>query len=173
MVRMSDAEIIDKVLAGDTDAFGSIVARHGDMVLRLAVRIVGNRDEAQDVVQEVFVKAYKSLGRWRARSAFSTWLYRIAYNEAVSHIRRRKPMVPVYEVAAGEDDNDGQRYAVLEKALSMLAPDERALVTLFYEEGLGMNDIARITGLSEGNVKVRMHRTRKKLYNFMQDGEAV
>ncbi len=175
MVRMEDAEIIKIVLAGDTDAFGSLVERYGDMVLRLAVRIAGNRDEASDITQEVFVKAYGALGKWHGRSAFSTWLYRVAYNTAISHMRRRRCVVAVTEIVADEESyNDAeQRYAMLEKALTKLNPEERALVSMFYTEDLAINEIAEITGQSIANVKVRLHRTRKKLYNFMQDGEVV
>ena len=167
---MDDAEIIKLVLAGDTDAFEAIVERHGDMVFRLAVRIAGDADEARDIVQEVFVKAYGALWKWRAHSALSTWLYRVAYNTAISQVRQRRTTLPVVDVAAetGDDDRE-ERYTALEKAVGRLHPEERAMVEMFYVEEIAVKEIAGITGLSEANVKVRLHRIRKKLGDYMME----
>lgn len=174
-----DMAVVDSVLAGDGEAFGTLVERYGDMVFTLVRRMLGNREEAEDLTQDIFVKVYSSLGRYNGRSAFPTWLYRVDYNAAISHMRRRGiryrpadgdrlPAIPddgaedVFERAAAE-----KRYGDLERALSQLSPGERALITLFYMEEHSMGDIAAIMGISAANVKVKLHRIRRKLSVLM------
>lgn len=162
-----------RVLEGDTEAFSIVVDRYGDGVLRLAMRIVGDHDLARDIVQETFIKAWSHLGRWRGKSTLSTWLFRIAYNTAITHMRRRRrPLVSLHSSVADEEEPfsseeenvlSEERYAELEAALGRLAPDERALVTLFYNDDCSVAECARIMRLSESNIKVRLHRVRKKL----------
>jgi RNA polymerase sigma-70 factor (ECF subfamily) len=137
---------------------------------------VQNREDAQEVAQDVFVKAFQKLNTFRRDSRFSTWLYRIAFNEAISRTRlKRLPEVDfideISESAAEEEveenvlglDPSEQQQAV-SKALKKLPPGDRLLIDLFYREGLPVGEISIITGMSESNVKVRMHRLRKKIY---------
>lgn len=172
---MSDAEIVGQVLAGNTGAFAAIVERYGDMALHLLARIVGDGEQARDVVQEVFVKVWGSLSRWRGDSVLGTWIYRIAYNAAITAARRAQPVVPLterfegrFDVVADDDTSELERRdAALRRALAQLAPDDRALLTLYYDDDLPMADIAAITGLSLSNVKVRLHRVRSRLKKMM------
>lgn len=177
--RETDMEVVRNVLAGDTGAFSHLVDRYGDMVYSLVRRTIGDGDEAQDVTQDIFVKVYSSLGKYNAASSFSTWLYRVAYNSAVSHMRKnnRRPssMEESHLPAVADDDMEGlfrkaaeeKRYGDLEAALSKLTGEERALVTLFYMDDRPVNDISEITGISVTNVKVKLHRIRKKLFVLM------
>lgn len=173
-----DVEIINRVLAGDTEAFAQIVERYGDMVYRLVSRTLGDGDRARDVTQDVFIKVYRSLGKWRGGSAFATWLYRVACNAAISHIRGERRHEPVDERRMGVADDgeevlrkaaDERRYADLERALGRLAADERAMVTMFYTDGMSVEGIGVAMGLTVANVKVRLHRVRKKIAYFMGD----
>ncbi len=182
-MQRSDTDIVMEVLAGDTDAFAVIVERYGDMMYNLVRRTLGDGDEARDVVQDIFIKVYGSLGKWRGGSNFSTWLYRVAYNAAVSHgrkHRRRSEQVDENRLAAVADDDaealfrkaaEEKKFGDLERALGKLAAPERALVTLFYAEGRSVSELVEITGDSPANVKVKLHRVRKKLFILMSDGK--
>ena len=177
----NDILTVKKVLDGDTEAFSTLVDRYGDTVFALVNRIVGQREEAEEVTQDVFLKVYSSLKRYRGDSTFSTWLYRVAYNTAVSHVRRRRHRyVSIdegnFKPVADDDMEDtfsraaeDKRYDDLEEALSKLLPEERALITLFYNEERSIDDISEITGNSPSNVKVKLHRIRKKLYILIEE----
>lgn len=175
MNNLNDPELIESVLGGDPEAFGVLVGRYSDTVFALVFRIAGNREDAEEIVQDAFVKAYGSLGKFRRDSSFSSWIYRIAYNTAISHLRKNKN-VRMTELAEerlriADEDSPAEREGLfreeqlsrLEEALARLSPDERAVVQLFYLEERPVREISRITGLSENNVKTRLHRIRKRL----------
>lgn len=182
-MRRNDTDIVKDVLAGDTDAFAALVERYGDMVYNLVRRTLGDGEEARDVTQDIFIKVYGALGKWKGGSSFSTWLYRVAYNVAISHGRKhRRNTEYVSEnrlAVVGDDDIDAlfrkaaeeKRYGDLERALGKLAAAERALVMLFYTDGRSIAELAEITGNSAANVKVKLHRVRKKLFILMSDGK--
>lgn len=147
---------------------------YADRVFALAVRIVDNPDDAQELTQDIFLKAFSHLSDFMGRSTFSTWLFRIAYNQAMSHARK----TPSPEYALDETllrtvsdtrvddllDSDDPRLAALPEALSMLSVAERTLVTLHYLEEMPLNKVAEVMDITENNAKVRLMRTRKKLY---------
>ena len=176
MEKMSDTAYIEKILNGETDCFARLLEKYSKQVFSLIVKIVGNREDAEELTQDVFVKAYNSLSRFRGESSFSTWVYRIAYNLAISATRKRNlvfipvdelplPDVPDEpdEILFGDSDAD-RRIDFLNCALERLSPDERAIILLFYREDKSMEEIAVITGLTETNVKTKIFRIRKKLY---------
>ena len=175
MKRLSDNYYIEKVLIGETECFAPLLERYSKRVFTLVVRIVGNREDAEELTQDVFLKAFDSLSRYRGKSSFSTWLYRIAYNTAISATRKKvNDYVPVDETvlsdAADESDemnfeesDEEMRIVYLNRALEQLSPEDRAMITLFYKENKAMEEIAAITGLTETNVKTKMFRIRKKL----------
>ena len=183
MERMSDGSIIEKVLNGDTDCFARLLERYDKQVFSLIVKIVENREDAEELAQDVFVKAYSSLSRFRQESSFSTWIYRIAYNMAISATRKKKQdYVPIDELLLaeapdepGEADFDGidfdKRIACLNRALKQLPPYERSMIMLFYKENQSMEEIAMITGLTVTNVKTKICRIRKKLYVLIKKME--
>jgi RNA polymerase sigma-70 factor (ECF subfamily) len=176
MEHRDDNHYIQQVIAGDTTAYAALVNRHKDLVFSIVLKIVQNREDAEEVAQDVFVKAFQKLITFRRDSRFSTWLYRIAFNEAISKTRLKRPpeveiIDEISESAADEEiednvlglDREEQKKAV-EMALKKLHPEDQLLIDLFYREGLPVGEISTITGLSESNVKVRMHRLRKKIY---------
>ncbi len=172
---MDEQRIIEGIRKGGTQYYPLVVERYGGAVFSSIVRIVGSREDAEELTQDVFMKVFDNIHRYRGDSSLSTWIYRIAYNVAVSKVRR-----PKREFASGDegamarlpdttDDTDPhQRLDLLEKALKELPPDEAMLITLFYYRDKSVAELALITGLSEANVKVKLHRIRKKLYIYMQ-----
>lgn len=175
-MQTEEQELIRRILHGETDLFAQLADRYGPMIFALVVRIVGRREEAEEVTQDVFLKAFRQLGHFAGRSSFQTWLYRIACNTAISHVRRTQPrsmeiderrlaVLPDEEADRLEEWTERQEQLdALTRAIGRLDPEERALVTLSYYEERSVAECAAITALSESNVKVRLHRIRKKLY---------
>ena len=170
MTNFNAAQCIQRIESGDVRAFSEIVSHYRKMVFTLVIKIVDNREDAEDITQEIFIKVFRVLGQFKGDSEFSTWLYRIAYNTTLSEIRKRKPVfVPIEEnyTYEGEPKTDvlenEDRLHLLDKALKLLPPDEALLISLFYMNDRKIDDISKITSLSVANVKVKLHRIRKKL----------
>ena len=176
MRQQQEHNLIERIADGDTEAFAVLVDRYAHTVHALVARIVVTAEDAEEVTQDVFLKVFDHLPRFDHRSSPATWIYRIAFNTAVSHARRRRrPTCPIDErrIAAITDDEAErleemvERQQALDKlaaAIEALEADERALVTLRYYDDRSVAECAAITGLTEANVKVRLHRIRKKLY---------
>jgi len=186
MCRMNykgDKYYIDQVLEGKTNAFTDIVERHKDHAFNLALRICGNREEAEEIAQDAFMKAFRSLNSFRMKSSFSTWLYRIVYNTSVSLVRtRKKGILSLEEFPADATDFIGNntseedaeieyRNSLVNFALQKLNEDERAIITLFYYEEMNTDEIAEITGLGKSNIKVRLFRARQKMSEVIEKTE--
>ena len=148
---------------------------YGQQVFTLVVRIVNSEEDAEEVTQDVFMKDYMNLSSFNGISSFSTWLYRIAYNTAISYTRKMKNEEYVVddkvwntisdtEVDDALSDESEAQIELLMNALQKLPPEDRALITLYYEEEKSVKEISSIFNLSESNVKVRLFRLRKKLY---------
>jgi RNA polymerase sigma-70 factor (ECF subfamily) len=173
MKTPNDLFYIRRVKAGDVQAFAVIVSNYQKMVFTIVLKIVGSREDAEDITQEVFVKVFKSLEQFKEESEFSTWLYRIAYNTTLSELRKRKlSFISINENldSSNESFDDGEeldameiKLQYLEVALKKLPPDEIFLVTLYYFKEQSIDDISKISDLSVANVKVKLHRIRKKL----------
>jgi RNA polymerase sigma-70 factor (ECF subfamily) len=175
-----DADLVAGTLAGDLGAFDQLVERHQAVVHRIAARIVG-RDEADDVVQETFLRAYHRLDRFRGESPFRSWLLQIASNSALNAVRRKRPE-PVAAVTEGEpygteqapartpvrELEDRERRERLELKLRELRTEHRAVLVLRDLEGLPYEEIADITGSPMGSVKGRLHRARNELIEIMR-----
>ncbi|MDR1500546.1 MAG: RNA polymerase sigma factor [Tannerellaceae bacterium] len=155
------------------DSLALLLEKYSGAVYSLVFRLVRNSEDAEELVQDVFMKVFRHMDSFRGDSSLSTWIYKIAYHAAISRTRRQKrEYLPVDEAMIenmSEDSlsafasGDGPvRY--LEAALDMLTVADRGMVLLFYMEDKSIDDIATITGLSVANVKVRLHRIRKKLF---------
>ncbi|MDD4602385.1 MAG: sigma-70 family RNA polymerase sigma factor [Bacteroidales bacterium] len=177
MKYQEDNYYIDRVLQGDVSSYASLVAKHKNLVFSIALKILNNREDAEEVAQDCFVKVYQSLKTFERKSKFSTWLYRIVYNAAISKTRKKKlEFVPMdnyviqnytedrVSLTTDEIDPEEQK-AMVERAMEKLTGDENLLLTLFYKGDNSIEEISKITGLSMSNVKVRLHRIRKKLYD--------
>jgi len=178
-----DITYIEQVLSGQTKSFSYIVDRHKDKVYNLAFRICGNREEAEEVAQDSFIKVYKSLSGFRRKSSFATWLYRIVFNTAISYVRiRKKGVLSLEDFPADATDFIGSntteeesekeyRSALLNFVLQKINDEERALITLFYYEDMSMEEIADITGISKANIKVKLFRARQKMLDIIEKVE--
>jgi RNA polymerase sigma-70 factor (ECF subfamily) len=178
-----DLRLIERALVGDLDAFNDLVAHHQDHLWGLVVRLVPDRDQAADAVQEAFLSAWRNLARFRGGSV-RAWLGRIAVNAAMDaqRARKRRPANPYPEL---EDDTwqppagpeaDPERTAVttersraLAAALARITPDQRTAIVLFDVEGYDYHEIADLTGVSLGTVKSRIHRGRLALRALLED----
>jgi RNA polymerase sigma-70 factor (ECF subfamily) len=175
MEAISDEYYIERVLQGDHSAFATLVERHKDMVFTLANRMLKNREDAEEVAQDAFLKAYRSLRKFRKESRFSTWLYRIVYNLCVSQLRKiKKPVNSLDEEGKNIDIEDthnrmqkieeADRKKYIDYAIDNLNYEERSIITLYYQDDLSVEEISKITQLTQSNVKVKLHRSRIKLY---------
>lgn len=172
---------IKRIQNGETELFSHIVTHYSQSVFLLVLRIVRNREDAEELTQDVFLKIYRTLNSFKNDSLFSTWLYRIAYNTAISATRKKKQEFLYIEentienVSENDIDNafenniGEQQLQALDKAINLLLPDERGIITLFYTEQKTIEDIALVTGLTTSNVKVKLHRIRKKLYVILNN----
>ena len=174
MVNSNNQDYVQRVKAGDFKAFSHIVSDYQQMVFTIVFRIVNNREDAEDITQEIFIKVFKSLDSFKEESEFSTWLYRIAYNTTLSEIRKRKIVFASFDDGLStlkdeeidenmEDLAVEERIFYLEQALKTLPADDALLITMFYLDNQSIDEISRISNLSQANVKVKLHRIRKKL----------
>lgn len=180
MMNQGDNFYIEKVLKNDLNAYSVLVDRHKDMVYSIALRILKNREDAEELAQDTFIKAYQSLNSFKGESKFSTWLYRIVYNAAISKTRKKQfkttdlnyEIVENYSVDEIKEDvnrlSDDEQKNIVNKILTKLNPEESILITLFYFNEKTTEDIGSIMGLSQANVKVRLHRLRKRLLAEVQ-----
>lgn len=170
---MDEKLLIRKVLKGDTSSFSYFVDTYQDMAVTIAYRICGNREDAEDIVQNSYVKAFHNLHTFRTDSKFSTWFYRIVYNTALSHIKsvRLNTESVGYEKIQNEDVEqdwnplleleEKDRRKLIDRVLSEMSRDESLILTLYYLEENSIKDISVITSYSEANVKVKLFRARK------------
>lgn len=181
MKFLEDNHYIDRVINGDVAAYSSLVEKHKNLVFSIAVKILNNREDAEEIAQDTFLKAYGALGSFEKKSKFSTWLYRIAYNGAISK-KRKKKMDEVGidehimfnystdEISSNVNKIDeSEQIRLIDKALDTLPVEDNLLITLFYKSEHSIEDISYITGLTQSNVKVKLHRIRKKLYETIQE----
>ncbi len=181
-----DTELVRKAAAGDSDAFEQLVLSYEKPIYNLCLRMCGNADDAMDLTQETFLKAWRSLGSFRADAAFSTWLYRLCSNLCIDHLRReqKRKVLPLHvedsdgdgrpldvpDPAAGPEERlsaqeDRQRVA---DALQSLEPEYREALTLRVIHDLSYADIAAVLQVREGTVKSRIARAREKMREAMQ-----
>lgn len=179
IMENEELHIISSILAGKTERFAYFLDKYGQQVFNLIVRMTNSPEDAEELTQDSFMKAFEHLSSFNGNSSFSTWIYRIAYNTTLSALRKKTNEVLSFderlwntvsdteadEALNSEDEEQIQR---LQEAISRLSPDEQALVSLFYEEDRPIAEIGYILHLTESNVKVKLHRIRKKLYLLMK-----
>jgi RNA polymerase sigma-70 factor (ECF subfamily) len=182
-----DRELVRESLRGNEAAFGRLVARYAAPVTNLAHRVVRDRDEAEDVAQETFIKAHGALGRFDPTFPFRVWLFRIAYNAAIDHVRRRRSgsvSIDTPRRIGGEEVEwelvdrrspspedrllAGDRRAILDRAIAELPPALRAAIVLRHVEDLSYDEIATTLGVPLGTVKIRIHRGREALARILR-----
>ena len=178
---LHDNEIISQVLHGNQQAYAVLVNRYQNYVFTLTLRMLKNREDAEEVSQDVFIKAYKYLADFRGASKFTTWLYTIVNNTCISFLRKKKLEIRslenenVFNAANNQDSGisaniveQKSKIAMVDKAINMLNADDAMIVTLFYKGEQTLEEIANILGLEANTVKVRLHRARGKLKEKME-----
>ena len=174
----SEKKLIERVKAGDKEAFSGLVDAYKNMVFTVCIRMLTSEADAEEAAQDVFVKAYRSIGSYQARAKFSTWLYRIAYNNCISVIRKKVKMIDLVDELPETEIDEGEmsgldmisaeeRNSYLKMAIESLAETDAVVVTLFYYDELSLDEIAGVTGLSGSNIRIKLHRSRKKMYQVI------
>lgn len=180
----ADSELISRAAGGDSSAFQALVERHRSMVYRVAYQFAGNHHDAEDIAQEVFIKVYRSLDRFRQDAQLSSWMYRIVMNACIDHRRRQSPagatpfgeeaeqrMLNTPEEAPGPEATAyaGELGQVLEAEINRLPQGQRIVFVMRHHQGLKLCEIAEALGLAEGTVKRQLHaavhRLRQSLTN--------
>lgn len=181
MTNKNDQLYIAKVINGDSKAFAYLVDNYKNMVFTLAFKMTKNREEAEEVSQDTFIKAYKNLKKFKGDSKFSTWLYKIAYHTCLDTIKKNKNHnnsfeineVTFNQIKSVEDTlqtiERKERAQILDACLMQLQDDERSLIWMFYYQELSLKEIIEVTSMSEANIKVKLHRARKKLLTIVKE----
>jgi RNA polymerase sigma factor (sigma-70 family) len=177
----TDLALITAVLAGDTAAYAQLVKRHQRFVFTLAMRFSKNREDAEEIAQDCFVKAYRALGTFKQSSKFSTWLYSITYTTAMTFLRKKRVATQsinddenVLQIANNNGDFDANQfekksgYVYLNQAIDLLMPDDAAIITLFYKGERSLEEIGEALHMEPNTVKVKLHRARHRLKEKLQ-----
>jgi len=171
--------IIEEILNGNTRVFSQLVDGHKDLVFSLALRMLKNREEAEEIAQDTFIKVYKSIAKFKMDSKLSTWIYKITYRTCLDRIKKNKKHlndVPINEFTENEIksiDNALERMMVQERkqniqnCIQKLESDDAALLTLYYFDELSLQEMSEILKLSTNNIKVKLFRCRKKLAEIL------
>lgn len=178
---LNDKEIINRILRGEQHHFAELVNRYQEYVFTLTLRFIKNRQDAEEVAQDIFIKAYRSLSDFKGLSKFSTWLYTIVHNTCITFLRKKEQVVhsldnenvfvAVNNQASGFDANQLEqksRVYMATKAIALLSPDDAEVITLFYKAEQSIEEISRILGIEISAVKVRLHRARIRLKEKME-----
>ena len=177
----ADIDVISQVLKGDHNAYATLVNRYNNFVFTIVLRYIKGREDAEEVAQDVFIKAYKSLSSFKGDSKFSTWLYTVTTTTCITFLRKKKLEVQSLDnekvsEAAGEIAGDMSANQIEQKskvnmvneAIKMLSPDYAQVIMLFYKGEQTLEEIAKILNKEPNTVKVQLHRARTRLKEKMQ-----
>ncbi|PIA82247.1 RNA polymerase [Gaetbulibacter sp. 4G1] len=180
MTTNNDQYYINQIIDGDTNAFSVLVDRYKDLVFTLALRMLKNREEAEEVSQDTFIKTYKSLHKFKGDSKFSTWIYRVAYNTCLDRLKKNKKhfndvaidefaehQIKTIDNALDKMEQEEHNQAIKD-SLTLLPNDDSFLLTLYYFEERSLEEISKIIGIKANNVKVKIFRSRKKLATILK-----
>ena len=179
--ELHDSDIIGRVLRGETQHFAELVKRYQNFVFTIIMRYTNSREDAEEISQDVFVKAYRNLADFRGDSKFSTWLYTIANTTCLTFLRKKKLNIHsldnehVFEMADANESNfranqieQKSRHQMLHQAIQLLSPDDARIITLFYKGEQSLEEIGQIMGLEPNTVKVKLHRARARLKDKLE-----
>ena len=182
--KLSDTELIEQTLAGNQAAYADLVKRHQRFVFTLAMRFAKVREDAEEIAQDCFIKAYRSLGSFQGQSKFSTWLYSIVYTTAMTFLRKKRvdtdsiddenTIIQLENRSSGYDVNNVEnksRSFYLNQAIDQLLPDDAAIITMFYKGEQSLEEIAQAMGMEANTVKVKLFRARQKMQEIIEKTE--
>jgi RNA polymerase sigma factor (sigma-70 family) len=174
--KLSDIELIEQTLAGNQSAYADLVKRHQRFVFTLAMRFAKTREDAEEIAQDCFIKAYRSLATFQRQSKFSTWLYSIVYTTAMTALRKKRvdtdsiddenTFIQIENQTSGYDVNNVEnksRSYYLNQAIAQLLPDDATIITLFYNGEQSLEEIGQTMGMDPNTVKVKLFRARQRL----------
>lgn len=180
MTTNKEQSVINQIIAGNTNAFALLVDNYKDLVFTLALRMLKNREEAEEVSQDSFIKIFKSLDKFKGDSKFSTWVYRVTYNTCLDRIKKNKRSqthiaidefterhIKTIDNALDMMEKEEKKMAI-QNCLQLLPSEDSFLLTLFYFEEQSLEEISKVTGLTANNVKVKLFRSRKKLASIFR-----
>ena len=167
MRYIEDREVIKRVKNGDREAIGLLVERYGDKVFTYFLKLIGDKEEAEDLTSEVFLKAFKKIGSFKDGKDFLPWLLRIARNEGINYMSRNKKLTNL-NLDASSINAEFERDLVLYEALLSIPSKDRDIILLFYTENLSYKEISEVLGIPVSLVKVRLHRAKKKLKEALE-----
>ena len=180
MEKVNDQHYINAVIEGDTNAFAVLVDRYKGIVFSLSLKMLQNREEAEEAAQDTFIKIYKSLNRFNGASKFSTWVYKITYNNCLDRLKKQKRnrhVVAINESTEHEVKSlinildtieESERKQVIQDCLNLLTAEESFLLTLYYFNENSLKEISEIIGINDNNVKIKLFRSRKKLAGILK-----
>jgi RNA polymerase sigma factor (sigma-70 family) len=179
--KLSDIELIEQTLAGNQAAYADLVKRHQRFVFTLAMRFSKSREDAEEIAQDCFIKAYRSLANFQRQSKFSTWLYSIVYTTAMTFLRKKRvdtdsiddenTYIQLENQSSGLDNNVAEnksRSYYLNQAIEQLLPDDAAIITLFYMGEQSLEEIGQALGIEANTVKVKLFRARQRLKDKLE-----
>ncbi|MDF2431298.1 MAG: hypothetical protein JWP44_929 [Mucilaginibacter sp.] len=174
--KLSDIALIQQTLSGNQSAYADLVKRHQRFVFTLALRFAKGREDAEEIAQDCFIKAYRSLASFQGQAKFTTWLYSIVYTTAMTFLRKKRldtdsiddenTYIQVENQSSGYDVNNAEnksRSFYLNQAIGQLLPDDAAIITMFYQGEQSLEEIAQVLGMEANNVKIKLFRARKRL----------
>jgi RNA polymerase sigma-70 factor (ECF subfamily) len=179
--KLSDIALIERVLGGDQSAYAELVKRHQRFVFTLAMRFAKNREDAEEIAQDSFIKAYRSLSAFQGNSKFTTWMYSIVYTTAMTFLRKKRvdttsiddenTYIQLESTHGSFDNNTAEKKSrsyYLNLAISQLLPDDAAIITLFYNGEQSLEEIAATMGMETNTVKVKLFRARQRLKDKLE-----
>jgi RNA polymerase sigma-70 factor, ECF subfamily len=169
-----DEILVRRSLAGDREAFGELISAHQDVLFGVALRMCGDREDAREILQTVFLKAWSNLHTFDRRKRFFSWIYRIMMNETLNLVTRRRPTEPLPEGLVApdrtpeEDCAQGEMEAIVQRTLMGLTPAQREVVVLRHFHDLSYRQMGELLGLPERTVKSRLHDSRRRLEGLLR-----
>jgi len=179
--KLSDLVLIQNVLNGDSAQYALLVKRHQRFVFTLALRFAKNREDAEEIAQDCFIKAYKALGTFKQTAKFSTWLYTITYTTSMTFLRRKRlntssihdeqTFLQIENHISAFSANRYEKqdtYRFLNEAIQQLSPDDAAVITLFYQGEQSLEEMGETLNMEPNTIKVKLHRARHRLKEKLQ-----
>ncbi|MEO8823753.1 MAG: RNA polymerase sigma factor [Ginsengibacter sp.] len=180
MDTINDQYYINLVVEGDTNAFTVLVDRYKDLVFTLSLKMLQNREEAEEAAQDTFIKVFRSLKSFKKESKFSTWLYKITYNNCLDRIKKQKRSRSIVELNEFTEKEIGslknvletieeeERKRMIQNCLGLLQPEDRFLISLYYYNENSLKEISQVMRINENNLKIKLFRARKKLAGILK-----